>query len=209
MIRIKICGITNIEDAEAAVKFGANALGFVFYNKSPRAISPDNARSIISSLPPFISTVGVFVDEDKTSIEDIASYADLNIIQLHGNESPQACNLRRKVIKAIRVKELSDLASLQNYSSVSAFLLDAYSPDEYGGTGKVFNWDIAVEAKKFGNVILAGGLNHSNIEDAIRTVRPYGIDVSTGVEGIQKGKKDLLKLKLFIENAIKTSDNLK
>lgn len=209
MVRIKICGITNLEDAEAAVEFGADALGFVFYSKSPRAISPDNARSIISSLPPFINTVGVFVDEDKTSIEKIASYTGLNVIQLHGTEAPPACSLSRKVIKAIRVKELADLESLRNYSSVSAFLLDSYSPNSYGGTGQLFNWDIAVEAKRFGNIILAGGLNHTNIENAIRTVKPYGIDVATGVEGIKKGKKDLMKLKLFLEKAIKTSNDLR
>lgn len=209
MVRIKICGITNLEDAEAAIEFGADALGFVFYSKSPRAVSPDNAKSIISSIPPFISTVGVFVDEDITSIENIASYVGLNVIQLHGAELPQACSLSKKVIKAIRVKELADIEYLKNYTSVSAFLLDAYSPDSYGGTGQVFNWDIAVEAKKFGNVILAGGLNHMNIEKAIHTVKPYGIDVSTGVEGVQKGKKDLKKLKLFIEKAIRTARNLR
>lgn len=209
MVKIKICGITNLEDAKAAIEFGADALGFVFYNKSPRAISPDNARSIISSLPPFTSTVGVFVDEDNTSIEEIASYAGLNVIQLHGDEPPQACRLRKKVIKAIRVKELADIESLKSYSSVSAFLLDAYAPDSYGGTGQIFNWDIAVEAKKFGNIILAGGLNHTNIENAIRTVKPYGIDVATGVEGIRKGKKDLLKLKQFLEKAIKTANDLR
>ncbi|MBI4847224.1 MAG: phosphoribosylanthranilate isomerase [Nitrospirae bacterium] len=209
MVRVKICGITNLEDAEAAVKFGADALGFVFYSKSPRVVSPDNAKAIISSLPPFISTVGVFVDEDKTSIEKIAAYTGLSVIQLHGAEPPQACSFSQKVIKAIRVKELTDLEYLKNYSSVSAFLLDSYSPDSYGGTGQVFNWDIAVEAKKFGNVILAGGLNYMNIEKAIRTVKPYGIDVATGVEGVLKGKKDLMKLKLFLEKAINAAKSLR
>jgi phosphoribosylanthranilate isomerase len=200
MGRVKICGITNIEDAVAASEYGADAIGFVFQPKSPRAITPETAKNIVSALPPFITTIGVFVNEDKREIEKITSYVGLNIVQLHGNEPPDACQLNRKVIKAIRVKDLTDLEPLKRYN-VSAFLLDTYSPHTMGGTGQIFNWDIAVEAKKFGRIILAGGLNHENIEEAIKWVRPYGIDVATGVESNKKGEKDHKKLKLFIEKA--------
>jgi phosphoribosylanthranilate isomerase len=201
MVKIKICGITNLEDAKAAVDFGADALGFVFYGKSPRSVSPARAASIISKLPPFISTVGVFVDESPEEIRKIAKETSIGIIQLHGDEPPEACRLPGSVIKGIRVKSLESLDPLTAYQEyVSAFLLDAYAPDMPGGTGQVFNWDIAVEAKKFGRVILAGGLNHENISEAVRRVRPYAVDVSSGVE-LGKGKKDLLKMKLFIERA--------
>ncbi|MDH4029184.1 MAG: phosphoribosylanthranilate isomerase, partial [Nitrospirota bacterium] len=118
-------------------------------------------------------------------------------------ETPEKCKASRKVIKAIRVRDLSDLEPLKHYSSASAFLLDTYSPETYGGTGQVFNWDIAVNAKSFGNIILAGGLTPENIEDAIRFVKPYGVDVSSGVEGSTRGKKDHLKVKQFIDKARK------
>lgn len=200
MVRIKICGITNLEDALAAIEFGADAIGFVFQSKSPRSIKPETAKKIVSSIPPFITTVGVFVDEDKSLVEKIADQVGLNVVQLHGSEPPEACCLCRRVIKAIRVKDLTDLEPLQQYD-ISAFLLDTYSPHSIGGTGQIFNWDIAVEAKKFGHIILAGGLTPENVEEAIKWVQPYGIDVATGVEGRRKGKKDLKKLKLFIKKA--------
>jgi phosphoribosylanthranilate isomerase len=201
MVRIKICGITNIEDALAAVEYGADALGFVFYPKSPRAISPEVAETIVCALPPFITTVGVFIDKNKQEIEKTVQYVGLNIAQLHGSEPPHACQMSMKVIKAIRVKELTDLEPLKNYT-VSAFLLDTYSPHTMGGTGQIFNWDIAVEAKKFGRIILSGGLKLENVEEAIKWVQPYGVDVATGVES-SKGKKDHRKLKTFIEKARK------
>ncbi|MHA2039932.1 MAG: phosphoribosylanthranilate isomerase, partial [Promethearchaeota archaeon] len=187
MARVKICGITNFEDAKAAIEYGADALGFVFYPKSPRAITPETAKAIVSSLPPLITTVGVFVDKDRGEPEKIASFAGLNIIQLHGSEPPEDCHAGRKVIKAIKVKDMSDLEPLTRYKVVSAFLLDTYSPDSIGGTGQIFNWEIAVEAKKFGRIILAGGLNPENVEEAIKQVQPYGVDVSSGVEGPSKG----------------------
>jgi len=202
MLRIKICGITNLEDALATVEYGADALGFVFQSKSPRAVTPETAKTIVSALPPFITTVGVFVDKDKTDVENIARHVGLNIVQLHGSEPPEACQIGTKVIKAIRVKDLTDLEPLKKYK-VSAFLLDTYSPYTIGGTGQIFNWDIAVEAKKFGRIILAGGLSPENVEMAIKWVQPYGVDVATGVEGHKKGKKDHKKLKLFIERARK------
>lgn len=201
MIKVKICGITNIEDAKAAIEFGADALGFVFYDESPRAITPDKARSVVAEIPPFITTVGVFVNEKPETIDKISSFVGLNAIQLHGSEPPEACDLSRKVVKAIRVKELSDLNLLSDYKDVSAFLIDTFTPDAFGGTGQVFNWDIAIEAKKFGHVILAGGLTPENIKEAIKKVSPYGVDVSSGVENDIKGMKDHSRLKLFIETA--------
>ncbi len=202
MVRIKICGITNLMDALAAIEYGADALGFVFQSKSPRSVTPETAKNIVSELPPFINTVGVFVDESRTKIEKIISDVGLNTVQLHGSEPPEYCSLCKNVIKAIRVKDLTDLDPLNRYN-VSAFLLDTYSPDTIGGTGQIFNWDIAVEAKKFGRIILAGGLTPKNVENAIKWVEPYGIDVATGVESSKKGVKDHKKLKAFIENARK------
>jgi phosphoribosylanthranilate isomerase len=205
MLRIKICGITRIEDAVAALECGADALGFVFHSKSPRAITPDKARAIVSELQPFINSVGVFVNKEKSEVERIADHVGLNTIQLHGSESPEDCTMCKTIIKAIRIRELIDLEPLNHYKTVSAFLLDTYSPHSIGGTGQIFNWEIAVEAKKFGKIILAGGLNPDNVEEAVRLVLPYGIDVSSGVEGREKGKKDYKKLRLFIERARKAS----
>jgi phosphoribosylanthranilate isomerase len=205
MLRIKICGITNSEDAAAAIQYGADAVGFVFFSESPRYISPEAAKSVIAELPPFITTVGVFVDEKRETIENIVNEVGLDIAQLHGSEPPEACCIYRKVIKAIRVKELTDLEPLTRYKTASAILLDTFSPHSIGGTGQIFNWEIAVEAKKFGKVILAGGLTPENVEEAVRRVQPYGIDVCSGVEGNKKGRKDLTRLRLFIERARKAS----
>lgn len=199
MVKIKICGITNIDDALAAIDYGADALGFVFYEKSPRFISPEKAGHIIRQLPPFVTTVGLFVNENSNAVERITVQNNIDIVQFHGKESPAACLLSRRVIKAIRVKELSDLDSLGDYQ-VSAFLLDTYTEELYGGTGQVFNWDIAIEAKKFGRIILAGGLTPDNIAKAVKLVRPFAVDVSSGVE-MDKGVKDHKKMKLFIERA--------
>ena len=199
MVKVKICGITNVDDALAASDLGADALGFVFYRESPRHVSPDQARDIIRRLSPLITTVGVFVDLPVGEVEGIMRYVSLDVAQLHGHELPEACVLGRRVIKAIRVKELSDLEPLQNYR-VSAFLLDTYTQESLGGSGQIFNWDIALHAKQFGRVILAGGLNPDNVEKAVRWVRPYGVDVSSGVEA-RKGKKDRMKMELFVRRA--------
>lgn len=200
-VRVKICGITNLDDAMAAVDFGADALGFVFFKGSPRYISQEGAGAIIRRLPSFITTVGVFVNESIDRIEDAIELTGIDVVQLHGDEPPEMCNLSRRVIKAIRVKSLESLDPLKNYKDmVSAFLLDTFTPDTFGGTGQRFNWDIAADAKQFGRIILAGGLTPDNIANAIRQVRPYGVDVSSGVEE-KKGKKDHPKLKLFIERA--------
>jgi phosphoribosylanthranilate isomerase len=201
MTKIKICGLTNLDDASAAIDFGADALGFVFFKKSPRNISPAKAAAIIAKLPAFTTTVGVFVNEPAEEILKIVNHTGISVIQLHGEEPPEACLLTRKVIKGIRIKSLESLEPLKRYQGlVSAFLLDTYAPQALGGTGQVFNWDIALEAKNFGRVILAGGLTPENISEAIGMVRPYAVDVSSGVE-LEKGIKDHKKMKLFIERA--------
>lgn len=203
MVRVKICGITCLDDALMAVQYGADALGFVFYGGSPRAITPGRAREIISALPPFVTTVGVFVDEEKDELLRIAEETGIDVVQFHGHEPPEACIIGKRAVKAIRVKELEDLAPLKDYE-VSAFLLDTYDPEKLGGTGRIFNWDIALEAKKLGRVILAGGLAPDNVEQAVRWVHPYAVDASSGVEE-RKGKKDRLKLKHFIMKAKRAS----
>lgn len=199
MVKVKICGITNFDDALAAAEFGADALGFVFYKKSPRHIAPDKAAQIIFRLPPFVSTVGVFVDEKKEEIEKIMGRLGLDAAQFHGHEPPEACEIPRRTIKAVRVKELTDLEPMRHYR-VSAFLLDTYTPGTLGGTGQIFNWSIAVDAKPFGKIILAGGLTPENVAEAIRMVKPYGVDVSSVVE-LEPGIKDHEKLRLFIQRA--------
>ncbi|RMG69838.1 MAG: phosphoribosylanthranilate isomerase [Nitrospirae bacterium] len=196
---VKICGITRYEDARAAVEFGADAVGFVFYEGSPRHVFPETVKDIISNLPPFVTTVGVFVNATVSEIREIVDFTGINIVQLHGEEPPDECAYWPRVIKAFRIKDMTDLRELQRYR-VSAYLLDTYSPNEPGGTGKLFNWDIALEAKKFGPIILAGGLTPENVTDAIKKVRPYAVDVSSGVEA-EKGIKDHEKMRLFIERA--------
>jgi phosphoribosylanthranilate isomerase len=201
IVKVKICGITNTGDAEAAVSLGADALGFVFFKESPRYVSPKDAASIRKTLPSFVPAVGVFVNETAQGIEEIASVSGIDLIQLHGDEPPEMCMRSRRVIKVIRVKSLESLSPLNEYKDkVSAFLLDTYTPDALGGTGRIFNWDIAVEAKQFGRIVLAGGLTPDNVAQAVGYVKPYAVDVSSGVE-LRKGKKDHTKIRLFIERA--------
>lgn len=200
-VKVKICGITNPADASAAVDSGVDALGFVFFRGSPRSVSIKDAAGIIRNLPSFVTAIGLFVNEKPEQIEKIISLTGIDVIQFHGDETPDMCNLSRRIIKAIRVKSLESLDPLIHFKDkVSEFLLDTFSPDVLGGTGQIFNWDIAVEAKQFGRIILAGGLTPDNIAEAVRRVRPYGVDVSSGVES-EKGKKDHKKMKLFIERA--------
>lgn len=192
MLKVKICGITNYDDAAMAVSLGADALGFIFVPASPRQIEPAIAADIIRRLPPFIKSTGVFVNEDISVIKDIIDYCGLDIIQLHGDEAPAMCeSLMPRTIKAIRVKNDTDTSQLEAYiGKVRAFLLDTYSEKATGGTGKTFNWDKAIEINALGlPVILAGGLKPSNIEEAIRKVRPYGVDINSGIEK-SPGKKD-------------------
>ncbi|HLE24421.1 MAG TPA: phosphoribosylanthranilate isomerase [Thermodesulfobacteriota bacterium] len=200
MVRIKICGITNIEDALLSVDLGANALGFVFYQGSKRYIKPDNAQTIISKLPPFVTTVGVFVNQILEDIIKIKEKAGFDAFQLHGEESPDFCmKLKGKVIKAIRVKDSIDPKEIESYPT-QAILFDNYSMEYYGGAGETFGWEVLRGLDTSKKIILSGGLTSENVANAIRIVNPYAVDVSTGVEEIP-GKKDPGKLKRFIEAA--------
>ncbi len=200
MVRVKICGITNTEDAVMAIEAGADALGFVFHGKSPRFITPDNAAEIIRKLPPFVTTVGLFVNPDIGFVNSTADSCGIDIIQLHGDETADFCSrVNRRVVKVFRIRNEESLSSIKDYR-VAGFLLDAYSPEAYGGTGKTFNWDIARDAKKYGPVILAGGLSPENVRQAIERVKPYAVDVSSGVEAAP-GRKDPGKVREFIKMA--------
>jgi len=193
MTRIKICGITNEEDALAAIRCGADALGFVFA-KGPRQIEPERARDIIKKLPPLISTVGVFVDERQQRVREIALRCHLDALQLHGSESPAYCRgFYRKVIKAFRVQDESIAGEMARYG-VDAYLLDSSTG---GGTSQRFNWDLAEGLP--GRIILAGGLTPENVAEAIRRVRPYAVDVSSGVE-LSPGRKDHRLMEEFVSN---------
>ncbi len=201
MVRVKICGITNLEDALAAVEAGADALGFNFYPKSPRYIEPERARAIIERLPPFVTPVGVFVNEyDLEAMARAMARARLAVVQLHGDERPAFCREvaeRWRVIKAVRVASERDLRGLADYT-VHALLLDAARPGAYGGTGERFDWELARHVAQFvPTLILAGGLSPENVAEAIRLVRPYAVDVCTGVEA-RPGKKDLERMRAFI-----------
>lgn len=205
MVKIKICGITNLDDAMAAAEAGADALGFVFYPDSPRYIEPAKVRDIISKLPVFISTVGVFVDEGEDIVRRFLRDSGVQVLQFHGEESPLLCTkFREKVIKAILIRDAESINSMMMYH-VDTFLLDTldtHDKDKKGGTGKTFNWEFAKKAKDHGKVILSGGLKPANVREAIEMVGPYGVDVSSGVE-ITPGIKDHTKIKEFIREVRK------
>jgi phosphoribosylanthranilate isomerase len=198
MIRIKICGITNLEDALLAAELGADALGFIFYPPSPRSIEADTARAIIAQLPPLVTTVGVFVDEAAATVNELAPQVGLDWLQLHGQETPEYCrSLGRRIIKAFRIQDEKSLAALALYrGAAQALLLDTYKKGIVGGTGETFDWHLAREAKKYGPIILAGGLIPENVVQAIATARPQAVDVASGVEA-RPGKKDPEKLRAF------------
>ena len=201
-IKVKICGTTSLKDAQIAVESGADAVGFIFYKKSPRCISQSEVKDIISQLPPFIEAVGVFVDENSDKVNRIAEHCRLTAVQLHGEESPAFCRrIKRRVIKALRVQGADSFKGMSNYQ-VSGFLLDSYSDESKGGTGETFDWNLALRAKKQGPVILAGGLNPYNVYTAIHRVKPYGVDVCSGVEK-SPGIKDLIKVDEFIKSVRK------
>jgi len=197
---VKICGITNTEDAHHAVRCGADALGFIFFEESPRFISHRRAAEIVRGLPEHISKIGVFVNADLRFVRDIVKHVNLSAVQLLGNEGPDdLVNFDTSVIKVFRVGRDYDVEVMKNYI-VDAFLLDAMQEGAFGGTGKTFDWNIAVKAKEYGRIILSGGLTPENVEDAVRFVRPYGVDVSSGVEA-KPGKKDPAKVRDFIARA--------
>jgi phosphoribosylanthranilate isomerase len=198
--RVKICGITSAEDARDAVLLGADAIGLNFYANSPRYIDASGAAKIIESLPPLVTVVGVFVNHpDPQNLEDFALSLGLHAVQLHGNETPDYCSMiqRVRVIKALRVDSNFRVDTLRSYGS-RTFLLDACSNDQFGGTGKKFNWDLVFGANAFGSIIVAGGLNPDNVAQAVGTLHPYGVDVASGVES-KPGKKDYEKMRRFIE----------
>ena len=198
-VKVKICGMTNLKDVKVAVDGGVDAVGFIFYKKSPRSVTMLAVRKIDLELHTFVDSVGVFVNETAEQINKIADHCKLDRVQLHGDESPAFCKkIRRRVIKAIRVKDIQSLKKLSDYP-VSSFLLDTFSEDQYGGTGKVFDWNLAYPAKKYGPIILAGGLTPINVHQAIQRIQPYGVDVCSGVES-QPGIKDHKKMKAFLKN---------
>jgi phosphoribosylanthranilate isomerase len=203
MVRIKICGITNLEDALLAAELGADALGFIFYPKSPRHVAPEVARSIIAQLPPFVAAVGVFVDEAAAVVRDLAVQAGLDWVQLHGQESPEYCrSLERKVIKAFCIQDESSLIRLADYQGAAqALLLDTYKKGQVGGTGEIFDWHWARKAKQYGPIILAGGLTPENVARAIATAGPAAVDAASGTEA-SPGKKDPARLRAFFKAAV-------
>jgi phosphoribosylanthranilate isomerase len=200
MTLIKICGITNVEDATSAVRYGADALGFIFA-ESPRRVEPTQAKAIIEKVKSGnLLTVGVFVNEDPERIKEIAGYCGLNTLQLHGDESPEYCSGLGgfRIIKALRMKDESVARVIPSYGDIFAFLLDTYSSDARGGTGKSFDWNLAIEAKSFGRpILLSGGIGLQNVEEAVRTVRPYGVDISSSIEQAP-GRKDTNKMEELI-----------
>ena len=200
-VRVKICGITSAEDARAAVEAGADALGFMFYEPSPRCITPELAAAIIGELPTHVAKVGVFVDADEAMVRATAATAGLDTLQFHGNESPDFCaRFELRTIKAFRVKDSESLGQLPDYET-DAWLLDSHVKGVPGGTGARFNWDLAVEAKRLGRpILLAGGLTPENAADAVGQVAPFGLDVSSGVEA-SPGRKDAAKVAALIANA--------
>ncbi len=208
MVKVKVCGITNLDDALQAVDAGADALGFVFYDLSPRCISFETAERIIRKLPPYMSTSGVFVNNPASFIDTAVERCGINVVQLHGDETPTFCaGIRHTVVKAFRIRNVASIETIRNYS-VAGYLLDAYVPGIYGGTGLTFNWETARVAKQFGPVILAGGLRVENVRKAVETVEPYALDVSSGVEEAP-GKKDHVKVSEFIRLAKGLQDPLR
>lgn len=196
--KVKICGITNLADAQTAAEAGADAIGFIFYDKSPRFVTIAQASEISKLLPPFLMRVGVFVNAPKEFILQAISEISLTMLQFHGDEPPEFCaQFSLMSMKAFRVRDEKSLEQIPNYKT-DAYLLDAFSEKELGGTGKTFNWDLAVSAQKFSkSIFLSGGLTPENVADAVRQVKPFAVDVSSGVE-MSPGKKDAEKVKAFI-----------
>ncbi|MFQ5988336.1 MAG: phosphoribosylanthranilate isomerase [Candidatus Methylomirabilales bacterium] len=196
-VRVKICGITNRKDAELAAEAGADAVGFIFVQHTPRYVDSDTARGIIKDLSPWVTPVGVFADHPIEEIERLMRWCGFLTIQLHGSESPEYCHaLTGSVIKTFRVGEGREFPPLQDYR-VDAYLLDTFVEGKLGGTGKLFPLELASRAKTFGRVIVSGGLTPENVAQVIREVEPYGVDVSSGVEA-EPGRKDRQKLRDFV-----------
>ena len=206
MTKIKICGVTNYEDALLVANLGAEYIGFNFFKDSPRKISEKNAKEIILKMPPFVTPVGVFVDEDPAALAKTAKKCALKMIQLHGSETPDYCrdvsqHCSLPVIKAFRISDEKSLETIPAYvDSADYFLLDAFVPGEPGGTGEVFNWDLALKVKELNKpIFLAGGLTPENVYSAVEKVLPYAVDTASGVERLQR-RKDFEKMKLFVRS---------
>jgi phosphoribosylanthranilate isomerase len=201
-VKVKVCGITNAEDALVAVEAGADALGFIFYENSPRYVVPAVAANIIAELPPLVTPVGVFVNEGLATVRSIMDTCGLAMAQLHGDEKVSYCReLARPAMKALRLKDRGSLLALAEYQGrggVRGFVLDTFSELAYGGTGQITDWGLAADVAKSTPILLAGGLTPDNVIEAIRTVRPYGVDVSSGVESAP-GKKDHAKIRAFVD----------
>jgi phosphoribosylanthranilate isomerase len=207
MVKVKICGITNYEDAAIAANLGADALGFIFA-PSPRQVTPEAARDIISALPPFVKTVGVFVNEEPATIKRTIQFCGLDLVQLHGDESPDLCReLMPYTIKTFWLRDESSLSAVESYlGQIRAVLFDTYAKEKRGGTGETFDWELAVRGKELGvPIIIAGGLSPSNIETAISTVGPFAVDVSSGVEE-RPGKKSPLLMRRLMETISKIGE---
>lgn len=199
--RVKICGITRLEDALTAIEAGADALGFVFYPPSPRYIAPEKAAEIIAQLPPFVTTVALFVNEPEAEVRRIMALTQVDLLQFHGDENADYCQqFGRAWIKALRVRDADSLQQdLNQFHAARAILLDSYRPGVPGGTGETFNWEL-IPAQSAQAIILAGGLTPENISTAVQQVKPYAVDVSGGVEA-SKGIKDPVKIHAFIRGA--------
>jgi phosphoribosylanthranilate isomerase len=197
--RVKICGFTRPDDAVTAIRLGADAVGLVFYQPSPRNLDVETARSIVSVLPPFATVVGLFVDEDEMVVRKILDRVRIDLIQFHGEESPDYCRrFGKPYIKAVRMRSETDLATVvRAYSDAAGFLLDAWHPNAMGGTGHRFDWELIPKELRQA-VVLAGGLAPDNVGEALRAVRPYAVDVSSGVEA-GKGIKDAGKMAAFLK----------
>ena len=200
MVKIKICGFTNAENAQQAALTGIDAIGLNFYAKSPRHVNIDSAREIVAALPPFVNKVGLFVNANPSLIDEVLCEVALDTLQFHGDESPSDCaQYEMPFIKAIRVSPEVDLIKTANeYSQAGALLLDTYQSDFYGGSGKSFDWSLAKIELDL-PIILAGGLTPDNVSAAIDIAQPYAVDVSSGVESA-KGLKDIDKIRAFISN---------
>lgn len=198
-MRVKVCGITRYEDARIAIQLGADAIGFVFWPHSARYISPDMAHRISASIPPFVCTVGVYVDPDVAWVEETIEVAKLNLLQFHGDETPEFCNqFSQPYIKAVRVRQDTDLLQYaQRYSNAKGLLLDTYTAGIPGGTGRVFDWHLIPQNLPL-PFILSGGLDPSNVAMAIKQTQPWAVDVSSGVEA-SKGIKDEKKIFAFMQ----------
>jgi len=200
-VKVKICGITNVADGLAAVEAGADALGFIFDERSPRSVRWEAVAALTHLLPATIVKVGVFVDAPADLVRRAIEECGLSLLQFHGSETPEYClQFGLTSMKAFRIRDAGSLEPIPSYKT-DAWLLDAYSQDKAGGTGEKFDWDLALEAQKLGRpIFLAGGLTPENVAEAVAHVRPYGVDVSSGVEAAP-GKKDHAKVRAFIQAA--------